>query len=98
MTDLQSGPKADTVTDPADAGAGPALVGEHEKEMAARAARAAARGAKPTRVVAARVSVWVRLGELWRARELFVFLVRKEIKVKYKNSFLGFLWSMLNPA
>ena len=25
-------------------------------------------------------------------------LVRKEIKVKYKNSFLGFLWSMLNPA
>ena len=32
------------------------------------------------------------------SRELFVFLVRKEIKVKYKNSFLGFLWSMLNPA
>ena len=35
---------------------------------------------------------------MWRARELFVFLVRKEIKVKYKNSVLGFLWSMLNPA
>ena len=32
------------------------------------------------------------------SRELFVYLVRKEIKVKYKNSFLGFLWSMLNPA
>ena len=58
----------------------------------------AARGSKPTRTVSARVSVWLRLGEMWRARELFVFLVRKEIKVKYKNSVLGFLWSMLNPA
>jgi ABC-2 type transport system permease protein len=38
------------------------------------------------------------LEEIWRSRELFVFLVRKEIKVKYMNSFLGFLWSMLNPA
>ena len=36
--------------------------------------------------------------ELWRSRELFSFLVRKDIKVKYKNSILGFLWSMLNPA
>jgi ABC-2 type transport system permease protein len=50
------------------------------------------------RVVAARVSLWQRIIDLWRSRELFVFLVRKEIKVKYKNSFLGFLWSMLNPA
>lgn len=30
-------------------------------------------------------------------RELLTGLVRKEIKVKYKNSFLGFLWSMINP-
>jgi ABC-2 type transport system permease protein len=78
--------------------AAPVLVGEHERELAARAARAAARGTKPTRVVAARTNVWRRFGELWRSRELFGFLVRKEIKVKYKNSFLGFLWSMLNPA
>jgi ABC-2 type transport system permease protein len=69
-----------------------------EKELAARAVRVAARGSKPTRIVSARVSVWRRLGEMWAARELFVFLVRKEIKVKYKNSVLGFLWSMLNPA
>jgi ABC-2 type transport system permease protein len=74
------------------------LLGEREREMAARAARIASRRSKPTRVVAARVSIWLRLGELWRARELFFFLVRKEIKVKYKNSALGFLWSMLNPA
>jgi ABC-2 type transport system permease protein len=42
--------------------------------------------------------VWRRVAELWRSRELFFFLVRKEIKVKYMNSVLGFLWSMLNPA
>src|SRR5579863_10260600 len=71
---------------------------DRERELAARAARIASKKPKPTRVVAARVSIWLRLGEIWRARELFVFLVRKEIKVKYKNSVLGFLWSMLNPA
>ena len=67
-------------------------------DFEARAARAASRGPKPTRVVAARSSLGTRLVELWKARELIAFLVRKEIKVKYKNSFLGFLWSMLNPA
>ncbi|HZU79806.1 MAG TPA: ABC transporter permease [Acidimicrobiales bacterium] len=53
---------------------------------------------KPIRVVAARVGIWQRLRELWAFRELFGFLVRKEVKVKYKNSALGFMWSMLNPA
>ena len=49
----------------------------HEREIAQRAVRVAARGSKPTRVVSARVSVWLRLREMWQARELFVFLVRK---------------------
>jgi ABC-2 type transport system permease protein len=53
---------------------------------------------KVVRVVAGRFSMHHRLRELWRRRELFFFLVRKEIKVKYKNSVLGILWSMLNPA
>ncbi|HMK63828.1 MAG TPA: ABC transporter permease [Acidimicrobiales bacterium] len=74
------------------------LMDERRRELEARVERAAARGVKTSRVVAARVSIWRRLREVWRSRELFVFLVRKEIKVKYKNSFLGFLWSMLNPA
>ena len=52
----------------------------------------------PVRVVSARVNLRQRLAELWRYRELFVGLVRKELKVKYKESVLGFLWSMLNPA
>ncbi len=38
------------------------------------------------------------LGERWRARELLAQLVRKELKVRYRNSSLGFLWSMLTPA
>ena len=39
-----------------------------------------------------------RLAQVWRYRELLVALVRKELKVKYKNSALGFVWSLLNPA
>ena len=73
---------------------------DKEEELVERARRAAARGPKTTRIVAARVPLRHRLADLARkpSRELFVYLVRKEIKVKYKNSFLGFLWSMLNPA
>lgn len=36
--------------------------------------------------------------DLWRARELLRQFVGKELKVRYKNSALGFLWSMLTPA
>ncbi|MDX1510876.1 MAG: ABC transporter permease [Nitriliruptorales bacterium] len=39
-----------------------------------------------------------RLAELWRARELLAQFTRKELKVRYKNSTLGFLWSLLSPA
>jgi len=53
---------------------------------------------KTTRVVMANISVWQRFAEIWRSRELLVYLVRTEIKVKYKNSFFGLLWSMLSPA
>ena len=37
------------------------------------------------------------VADVWRYRELLVNLVRKELKVKYKNSALGFVWSLLNP-
>jgi ABC-2 type transport system permease protein len=39
-----------------------------------------------------------RLRHVWQYRELLMNLVRKELKVKYKDSILGFLWSLLNPA
>ena len=53
---------------------------------------------KITRVVSAHINVVARLAEIWRSRELLVYLVRTEIKVKYKNSVLGLVWSMIAPA
>jgi len=37
------------------------------------------------------------LAEVWRYREVMGNLVRRNLKVRYKNSVLGFLWSLLNP-
>jgi ABC-2 type transport system permease protein len=39
-----------------------------------------------------------RMALIWKYRELLRNLVRKELKVKYKNSALGAIWPMLNPA
>lgn len=39
-----------------------------------------------------------RIVNVWRYRELLGNLTRKELKVKYKNSVLGFVWTLLNPA
>jgi ABC-2 type transport system permease protein len=50
------------------------------------------------RVVSADKSVGRRLSEIWQSRDLVVNLVRSEIRVKYKNSALGMVWSMLSPA
>ena len=52
----------------------------------------------PPRIVSSKVRLSARFVELWRSRELFVFFVRRDLKVKYKGSVLGLLWSMLNPA
>jgi lipopolysaccharide transport system permease protein len=38
-----------------------------------------------------------RLTEVFRYRELIRNLVLRDLKVRYKNSALGFLWSLLNP-
>ncbi len=51
--------------------------------------------AKPSGVLRA---LGQRVGERWRGRELLQQLVRKELKVRYRNSSLGFLWSMLTPV
>ncbi len=53
---------------------------------------------KSTRVISASMTVWQRIAAIWRSRELLVYLVRTEIKVKYKNSVLGLLWSLVSPA
>lgn len=38
-----------------------------------------------------------RLGELWRYRDLMRNLIVRDLKVRYKHSVLGILWSLLNP-
>jgi len=39
----------------------------------------------------------IRLHNFFRYRELFFQLVSRDIKLKYRRSFLGYIWSMLNP-
>ncbi len=62
----------------------------------------AARGSEArdltVRVVSADQSLSQRLQDIWGHRELLSHLVRTEIKVKYKNSILGILWTMVAPA
>jgi ABC-2 type transport system permease protein len=43
------------------------------------------------------VGIGSRLRDIWRYRELLVNLTSREIKVKYKNSVLGIIWTFLNP-
>lgn len=50
------------------------------------------------RTVSERPSAIQRLRDIWAYRELLRNLVRKELKVKYKSSALGFVWTLLNPA
>ena len=41
--------------------------------------------------------VTARVRELWRYRELIRNLLSSNLKSRYKNSALGFVWSLLNP-
>ena len=38
------------------------------------------------------------LRELWQHRELQILLVRRELKARYKDSALGFLWTLIRPV
>jgi lipopolysaccharide transport system permease protein len=42
---------------------------------------------------------WVslRLGEVWRYRELLYFLVWRDVKVRYKQTALGAAWAIIQP-
>jgi lipopolysaccharide transport system permease protein len=37
------------------------------------------------------------LKELWEYRELFYFFTLRDIKIKYKQTVLGFLWAVIQP-
>lgn len=51
----------------------------------------------PMRVVRAQRSLRERVTDVWTYRELLAGLIRKDLKVRYKNSALGFAWSLVNP-
>ncbi|CAN5676859.1 hypothetical protein BH10ACT1_BH10ACT1_43230 [soil metagenome] len=51
----------------------------------------------PAIEISKRPNPFQRAVHVWQYRELLANLVRKELKVKYKNSVLGFLWTLLNP-
>jgi lipopolysaccharide transport system permease protein len=49
------------------------------------------------RVEPRRGFAWFRLGEVWDSRELVMFLVWRDIKVRYKQTALGAAWAILQP-
>ncbi len=57
----------------------------------------ASRGVPEAQLVRPRTPVIKRFRRIVAYRELLVGMTRKELKVKYKNSVLGFAWSLLNP-
>jgi lipopolysaccharide transport system permease protein len=60
----------------------------------ARAAEAPPTAASPVLELPRRPSA---LAEVWRFRQLVALLVVRELKVRYKRSLLGMVWTMLNP-
>ncbi len=44
-----------------------------------------------------RKSMWRELADLWEYRYAIVQLTIRELKARYKNTALGFFWSLLNP-
>lgn len=43
------------------------------------------------------VGILAKLQELWAYRELMRNMIARDLKARYKNSVLGYVWSLLNP-
>lgn len=44
------------------------------------------------------MKIWIdRINAFFKYRDLLIQLVTRDIKLKYRRSFLGYLWSILNP-
>jgi lipopolysaccharide transport system permease protein len=52
---------------------------------------------KVTGIIRPPSKVSLGLKELWQYRELFYFFTWRDIKVKYKQTYLGILWALLQP-
>ncbi len=55
--------------------------------------------ARPAEIVIAPPGRWssVDLGELWAQRELIYFLTKRELQIRYKQSFFGVSWAVFQP-
>lgn len=57
-----------------------------------------ARGALPVfRIARSKGWVPLKLSELWAYRELLYYLIWRDIKVRYKQTFLGASWAVIQP-
>lgn len=43
------------------------------------------------------VGILTKLQELWNYRQLIRNMIARDLKARYKNSLLGYIWSLLNP-
>src|SRR2546421_5364676 len=49
------------------------------------------------RVVIEPGRTWTGLRDLWAYRELLYFLIWRDLKVRYKQTFLGVAWAVIQP-
>ncbi len=64
-------------------------------ERAARIEKEPLRVSGPAPGFAAGTTGQIR--DIWHHRELLDMLIRRELKARYKDSALGFLWSLMRP-
>ena len=57
-----------------------------------------ASSSSPIIVIEPRGKFALRADELWAYRELFLFLIWRDIKVRYKQTALGAAWALLQPS
>ena len=70
------------------------------EDAAARIARLSATPLRPVGSVTGRTGVsalWAAAVNVFRHREMLGLLVRRDLKARYKDSALGFLWSLVRP-
>ncbi|MFY0406235.1 ABC transporter permease [Solicola sp. PLA-1-18] len=42
-------------------------------------------------------SPWARISGIWAARKVLALLIRRDLKVRYASSALGYVWAVLDP-
>ena len=77
--------------------AGPETAASKEYALFGGSNRRAGKSVSVTVIAPSRAWWAIRLGEIWRYRELLYFLAWRDIKVRYKQAALGVLWAVIQP-